>query len=200
MPTEDVFSSTCAHCVVASPSVKRIICCLADQTVMALFPMKCGVGAAANKSVIARPTQEPEALFTGLEIFGIAAIFRRVYSRKKNNNLSRGWIWSFTAADADRKFKDLGFFFVRILLRNEGDNTGFTDLKKTFLVSFDNSILKYFSCVFCVTTSGSIVKIKYGLASLCVGFNFVDCIPVLITNLVGIKNQIGWNSPFKIGC
>ena len=124
---------------------------------MALLAMKCGVGAATSKGVITGTPQEPEALFIGIEVFGIAGVIRRGSGRENNDHLSRRWIESFAAVDADRESQDLDLFFECIVLRHEREHPGVADLKKISFVSFCDPVIELFSGFFCVFSRGFIV-------------------------------------------
>ena len=69
------------------------------------------------------------------------------------------WYSAFAAADADRKIKDLDFFFECIFLWYERENTGIADIKKVSFVSFCDSISELFSSFFCIVACGLIVEI-----------------------------------------
>ena len=130
---------------------------MGDQVVMALLAMKCGVGAPTSKGVITGPPKEPEALFIGLEVLGIASVARRGSGGENNDHLSRRWIKSFAAADADREGKNLDLFFECIFLRHEREHPGVADLKKISFVSFCDPVIELFSGFFCVFARGFIV-------------------------------------------
>ena len=130
---------------------------MADQVVMAMLSVKCGVGAPTSKGVITGASKEPEVLFIGLEVFGIAGVARRGSGGENNDHLSRRWIESFATVDADRESQDLDLFFECIVLRDEGEHPGVADLKKISFVSFCDPVIELFSGFFCVFARGFIV-------------------------------------------
>ena len=133
---------------------------------MTLPTVQCRVAAASSKGVIAGSAKQPKALFSGFGISGIAGFAWLGFGGENHDHLSCGWIWSLAAADADGEREDLDVFFESSFLRNKGKNASVTNAEKVFFVSLCDFVLKLFSGVFRVVTSGLIVEIEYGLANI----------------------------------
>lgn len=154
------------QCVVAFASIEGIVGPSANEQVVPLFSVECCVDMTTFKGVITGSPKEPEALLIRSEAVGIAGVVGRGFGGEYNDDLSGGWLWSFAATDADGERKDLNIFSESFFLRYEGENAGVTDVKKASFISFCDSVFELFSCVFCVVSSGLIVEIEDGLASI----------------------------------